>query len=142
MPDLQVLRFEKGVPIRYADLNIPLNSDETFREGPVFLSGLDRAIQDLVKGILTVQGTSTLAPNYGTLISTLLNARKASQIGTKLVGQIRFLLGYLGTFNENESLDERIDQIISIKSTENTQSISLDITLRTASGSTGTVTIT
>jgi hypothetical protein len=141
MPDLQVLRFENGVPVRYAELNLPLNADGTFEEGPIFLFGLDKAIQDLVKGLLTVLGTSTLAPNYGTILSGLLNARKASQISGKVVAQIRYLLGYLGTFNANESLDERIDQILSIKSKENGQSLSLEITLRTGSGSTGTVTL-
>lgn len=141
MPDLQVLKFQQGVPLRYAELNIPLNTDGTFGGGPVFLSGLDKAIQDLIKGILTLIDTNNLAPNYGTNIGSLLHARKANDISNKLVAQIRYLLGYLNTFNNNESMDERIDEVLTIKATENGQSLSLEITLRTGSGSTGTVTI-
>ena len=89
MPDLQVLRFDSGTPIRYADLNIPLNTDGTFGGNPVFLSDLDKAIQDLVKGLLTLVGTNNLAPNYGTSIKALLNARNVGQINTRLLEQIR-----------------------------------------------------
>ena len=141
MPDIQVLTFNKGVPTRYADLNIPLNQDKTFREGPLFIEGLDKAVQDLVKGLLTLQGTNTLAPNYGTGISGLLNARRASDVSNKIVSQIRYLLGYLGTFNADESLDERIDEVIGIKAKDGDRSLQLEITLRTGNGSTGTVTL-
>ena len=141
MSDLQVLRFENDTPIRYADLNIPLNTNGTFGGNPVFLSDLDKAIQDLVKGLLTIIGTNNLAPNYGTSIKALLNSRNMGQTNTRLLEQIRYLLGYLGTFNANEPASERIDEVLSIKSTPGTQSISLEITLKTGSGTTSTVTL-
>lgn len=141
MPDLQVLKFQNGVPVHYGDLNISLNADGTFDEGPVFLKDLDRSIQDLVKGILTQIGTNNLAPNYGTSVHSLLNSRNTGQITTQLLSQLRSLLGYLGSFNANDPLSERIDEVISIKTKQELQSISLEITLRTGSGSTATVTL-
>jgi len=141
MPDLQVLRFDQGVPARYGDLNIPLNSDGTFGGDPVFISGTDKAIQDLTKGLLTLLGTNRLAPNYGTNLKSYLYSRSTSLVNDKILNEIRYLLGYLGNFNSSQDPTEQIDRVVSIKTTSELQSISVEMVVQTLGGTTTTVTI-
>ena len=142
MPDLQVLAFKQGVPARYGELELPLNSDGTFDVvGPTFVSGIQRATQDLVRGLLTQQGSNNLAHNYGTNIKGLLNSRFTTPIGGKLVSEIQYMLGYLGDFNSSEDPSEQISDIISIKSTNELQSVGVELKVQTLSGETTAVTI-
>jgi len=144
MPDLQVLTFNQGVPSRYGELDIPLNGDGTFEAtGPSFVSGIERATQDLVRGMLTQKGTNRLALNYGTNLSSLLNTRNGgnSQIGNQLVREIQYLLGYLGDFNSSEDPSEQINNLISIKSTNGLQTVNVELKVETLSGETTAVTI-
>jgi len=141
MSDLQVLTLSKGVPAQYADLNLLTSNNGRFVDGPVFVSGIDKAVQDLIRGLLTVKGTNALSPNYGTFISSLINAPNLPQINSQLLEQIRFLLGYLNSFNVGQPDSERITDIISIQSKQETRSISLQITLKTADNAVSTVVI-
>jgi hypothetical protein len=142
MPDLQVLTFKQGVPSKYGDLNLPLNSDGTFEvTGPAFLSGIQRATQDLVRALLTLKGTNNLALNYGTSIKSLLNARNSSLIGGQLVREINYMLGYLGDFNSTEDPSEQISNLISLKTTNALQSVNVELKVSTLSGETTGVTI-
>ena len=141
MPDLKVVKIIAGQVQRRNDIEMTLNSDGTFRDGPVFVNGVNRAVQDFVKGMLTRLGSNYLARNYGTVIPSLLHSRSLGSVSSKLVEEIQFLLGYIGSFNLNEVPSERIDEIVNIKAKESTDTIELKTTLRVGSGETVGVTL-
>lgn len=135
MPDLKIVEIIDGQVQRRGDIIMSLNADGTFSEGPAFVENVNRAVQDFIKGALTRLGSNFLARNYGTGIADLLHSRKLDNISSQLVSEIQFLLGYLGRFNIDESLTEQIEELISLKAKESTDTIELEITLKVGSGS-------
>jgi phage baseplate assembly protein W len=141
MSDLKVLTFVNNRPRKNAEIEMGINSNGTFSTGPTFVSDTDQAIQDLVKGLLTIQGTNRLAPNYGTNLSSLLHSRMLDNTNSMIVSQIRYLLGYLGSFNLDQSKAQQITDLVSLKSTKDVETIRLDMTVKTGGDATATVTI-
>ncbi len=136
MPDLKVVNIVNQEVQRRGDIVMTLNDNGTFLAGPLFVSGINRAVQDFVKGVLTRLGSNSLARNYGTGIKDLLHSRKLNNVASQIVSDIQFLLGYLGRFNINAHPSERIDELVSLKAKENLDIIELDITLRVGTGDT------
>jgi len=157
MPDLKVItivdkkviprgdiEMSIGAPVRFfigADQQADFDT-EPFLDGPTFISGSNKIIQDVVKGILTLRGTNTLAPEYGTSVSSLLNTRKINDISAQLNGEINTLLGYLSDFNADQPLDEQVGSLVSLQAKEANDTIEIDLVVQTGSGQTAGVTIT
>jgi hypothetical protein len=141
MPDLKIVSIVDKRVIPRGDIEMTIgvtqaNGSEPFLDGPTFISSSDKVIQDVVKGILTLRGTNTLAPEYGTSINKLLHARKVSGISAQLNGEMNTLLGYLSEFNADQPLDEQIVSLVSMKAQESHDTIELDLVLQTGAGQT------
>lgn len=141
MPDLKVIRLVEGRVLKRAELDFVLNADGTFAEGPTFLTGIDRAIQDVVKALLTLLGSNFLAPEYGTSIDTLIHARKLPQVAERLNLEVQDALGYIVNFTLNEDPSERIEDLISLEATERVNTIEMDLKVQTGGGQTASITI-
>ena len=157
---IQILRKSTsiGIPSMRGDLNMPLNDDgtfaggewkinpntlvNTFYESPIQVFDVDKAMQDVTKGLLTVRGTNYLAPNYGTSIGTLVNTRKLSDVATKITGEVQFILGYLAQSNNGFGDSEVVSDIVSLTGKEDKQTINLELTVRTLEGSQGSLLLT
>jgi hypothetical protein len=139
--DLKILTIDNGFVQTRADINIPLNSRGEFAEEPVFVSGTDKVIQDLTKGLLTVIGSHLLAPNYGTNLKRLIHARKLSDIAEQLTTEVQTLLGYLATFNADQPLDEQLIELVDLEADESSRDIQLSATVKTGTGIVSTVTV-
>lgn len=153
MPDLKLIRVSQSTPPKAdvetrvtsnlvqprVELDIKLKSDGTFDEGPIFLEGIDRSIQDVVKGILTTKGTNYMAPNYGTSINNLIHASKLGDVSGRITSEIQTLLGYLAKFTLDEDETERIEELVSLKAKENVDTIELELTIRTGGGETASI---
>jgi len=147
-----------GIPSMRGDLNMPLNDDgtfaagewminpntlvNTFYESPIQVYDVDKAMQDVTKGLLTVRGTNYLAPNYGTTIGTLANKRKLGDVATRITGEVQFILGYLAQANEGTSDTELVSELVSLTGKEEKQTINLELTVRTLEGSQGSLLLT
>jgi len=146
MPDLKIVTVVDTRVIPRGDIDMTIgvtqaDGSEPFLDGPVFISSSEKVVQDVVKGILTLRGTNTLAPEYGTNVNKLLHARKISGISSQLNGEINTLLGYLSEFNADQPLDEQIASLASLKAKESHDTIELDLVVQTGSGQTVGVTI-
>lgn len=139
--DLKVLTIDSGFVQTRADLNIPLNSKGEFDAEPIFVTGLDKAIQDVTKGLLTVLGSHLLAPNYGTNLKSLINTRKLSDIAEQLTEEVQTLLGYVATFNADQPLDEQIIELVDLEANENIRDLTLTATIKTGAGIISAVTV-
>ena len=169
MPDLQVLTFTKNqqapqgttvasIPSMRGDLNMPLNDDGTFgpgkwqtnpntgvrvfNESPLIVSDVDKAIQDTVKGLLTVRGSDYLAPSYGTVLSSLVNTRKIGDVATQITAEVQYLLGYLAQANSGTPDTEIVSDIVSLNGKQDRQTINLELTVQTLGGSQGSILLT
>lgn len=134
MPDLKVFPIVDGTPRLKADVEMLLNANKTFASGPVFVSGQDRAAQDVVRGVLTQIGTNPLTPRFGTNLDSFLNAPRVNDVASQISAEIRFVLAYLAKFNAGEDDAERIETLVSLAATEQTGTIDLKMTVRTAAG--------
>jgi hypothetical protein len=116
------------------DFEMQFNADGTFAGGPTFISGSDKIIQDVAKGLLTILGSNALTPNYGTRMSSLLHSRGLENVSSQLVAEINYLLGYLGDFNADQPLSEQAEELIELKAKEGTGTIDLAMIIRTGTG--------
>ena len=141
MQDLKIVRIINQKVMPRSDIEMTLNSNGTFREGPAFISGPDKIVQDFVRGLLTQLGTAILAPNFGTNLSSLIAARKLDDVASDIAAEIQYLLGYLAQFNVNEPTNEQIDTLNRLAAQENSSTIELIINLKLLSGQTVGVTL-
>ena len=141
MSDLKTIQIIEGVPQPRGEITLGLNNDGTFASGPVFVTGIDRAVQDVIKGLLTVRGTNYLVPNYGTSLSSLLNTRKLSSVSANITAEIQDLLGYLSKFTAQEDETERVEELTNLKATESLDTINLELTVKTGAGQTASVSL-
>lgn len=139
MPDLKLIRIVNRMTQPRVELDMKLKADGTFDEGPVFLEGIDRSIQDVVKGLLTTKGSNFMVPNYGTNINNLIHARKLGDVSGQLTSEIQTLLGYLGKFTLEEDETERVEELVSLKAKEVSDTIELELTIRTGGGQTASI---
>lgn len=139
MPDLKLIRVVDGFTQPRVELDMKLKSDGTFDEGPIFLEGIDRSIQDVVKILLTTKGTNFMVPNYGTSINNLIHARKLGDVSGRITSEIQTALGYLGKFTLEEDETERVEELVSLKAKENIDTIELELTIRTGGGETASI---
>jgi len=144
MPDLKVLTIEGEIPRRKADIVMSLYSDNPrlvnkFKDGPLFVSGSERIVQDVIKGLLTFRGSDFLAPNYGTSIPTLVGSKRLSDVSDRLTNEVQDLLGYLGSFNSNEPLSEQVAELTSLDAKEEGGMVSVSLTVTSATGKVSTV---
>jgi len=147
-----------GIPYLRGDLNMPLNDDGTFapgkfqtdpntgqeiyNESPIRVFDIDKAMQDVTRGLLTVKGTNYLSPNFGTSLATLVNKRKISDVAPQIVGEVENVLGYLAQFNEGYANTELVAGIVSLDAVEDNYTINLELVVRTAEGSQGSLLLT
>lgn len=136
MPDLKVLTItESGEVVRPGDIEMVLDAKGHFISGPAFVTGINRSVQDFLKGALTQFGTNTLARNYGTNIHTLLSSRKLGDVSSQLVTEIQYLLAYIGSFNINEpDPAEIIEELVTLRAKESFDTIDVEVVLRVGSG--------
>ena len=144
MPDLKVLTIENQIPRRKADIVMTLfegnpRLTNKFADGPIFVSGSERVVQDVTKGILTEKGSDFLAPNYGTTVPNLIGSRRLADISDQLTNEIQFLLGYLGQFNINEPQSEQIAELTKLEAQEEGGTVSVSLSVTTATGQISTV---
>jgi len=142
MPDLYVLPIINSVPRKYADIQMSFDNKNRFEDGPVFTAGVNRVSQDVVKGMLTKIGSNYLALNYGTIIPDLVGSRSLGPMSAELTNEVQALLGYLGSFNINESLSEQISELISLDVAQNSGTILVTLSVKTAIGEISTVVTT
>ena len=140
MPDIKILKYNGPVTQGRADLDILLDSRGFFADDPIFVTGGDKIIQDVVKGILTVQGSNYLAPNCGTNIEEIrrMNIDQAADL---INNEIQTMLGYLNKWNEDEPIDEQIQQINELQARQLLDTIEVDMTLTSGSGENVQVTV-
>jgi len=141
MQDMKTVRIVNNKVQPRGDLEMTLNSNGTFREGPAFISGPDKIVQDVVRGLLTQIGTMLLAPNFGTSLPSLLGARNLEGVASDITSQIQYMLGYLAQFNINEPTDEQIATLVRLAAKDNLGTIELVLDLSLVSGQSVGVTI-
>jgi hypothetical protein len=141
MPDLQVLSISQGRLQARPDLVIFYDGSGKMYDGPGFFSGSDVAVQDVIRGLLTLIGTSPLAPNFGTSLSELLSTRSVGQVSGAISQQVQNVLGYLAQMASNSDPAERVVEVIDMKVKQNGQTIEVTMSLRTGLGQTVTVTV-
>jgi len=141
MPDLKVLNIINNRPQPRGDMDISLDGNGQFLDGPVFVSGSDRVVQDTVRGLLTRLGSNYLAPNFGTIIKTLLHARNVGDISGQLTSEVQFVLAYLAQFNSTESLSEQLAELVNLQAKQATDTIELNLTVKTGTGTSASVTV-
>lgn len=140
MPDIKVLSITDTQVQPRAEIYIPLDSNGQFNAEPAFVEGIDRVMQDVAKGLLTVKGSNYLAPNYGTNLSTLTRGVKFSDIETQVTEEVQTVLGYIASFTASEeNAAEQLTDLVSLDVNETIGSIDLQITVQTGSNETTTV---
>ncbi len=139
MPDLKVLDIKEGRLQARPDIEIPLDNAGRFISGPTFISGSAVAVQDTLRGLLTIPNTNFLAPTFGTKISELKNTRAVSNIAGELAQEVQFVLGYLAQFRADDDPEELIAEIVELTTNQQGQTVEVKLTIRTGTGEVATV---
>lgn len=142
MPDLKLLNLSSGRLQARPDLEMTFDTAGRFLQGPAFVSGRDSAAQDVVRGLLTRRGTSPLAPNFGTSIPDLSGSRGVDDVSGQISSEVRYILGYLAQLEVNSPASERVAEIVSLKALQATETLEVNLTVRTGSGETAAVATT
>ena len=131
MPDLKLLNVVNSASKQRADIEMTIYSDGTFANGPAMVTNRDRAIQDVVRGLLTQLGSNPLAPGFGTNLNKYLHARKVSDVSAQLTAEVQYMLSYLGMFNINEVTAEQILRLTKLEAQDGTNQIQLKMEVQT-----------
>lgn len=110
MEDLFLIdQTHAGQPVqtRYNDLDIE-NYDLVVLTGPA------RKVQDVIKALLTKQGSSLIYPSYGTILTSVPGTRGVDNINTLISDTIKEAMAWLQKIEESDSPDERISNIVSL----------------------------
>jgi hypothetical protein len=140
MPDAKVLRIVDKMVQPRADLQMPLDARGQFTGELVTVSDSDKAIQDVVKGILTVYGTNFLSPGYGTHISVTAGKR-AIDLNSQITSEVQQLLGYLTEFNKDQPASEQIVELVNLEARQSIDKLEVNMMLRTGTGATVAVVV-
>jgi hypothetical protein len=141
MPDLKLLNIQEGRIQARPDFVMAFDGAGRFLTGPEFVSGSDVAVQDVVRGLLTLIDTNRLAPNFGTSISELIGSRDFGSITGPLTDEVQKILGYIAQNAAESDPSEQINQILSLRVKQEERTLVIELELQTNSGETATVTI-
>lgn len=135
MPDLRIISIPGGTLVQTRpEIDLIFDGVGRILDGPILVSGDEAAAQDAVRGLLTIVGTNPSAPNFGTLISRLLNARQVSAIAQSLSNEVQSVMGYLSQVSANFDLTEQIVQIDNLSVKQGERQLNMDLSLLTGSG--------
>lgn len=99
------------------------------------ISGSLKIQQQIAKFLLTNIGTSLLYPNYGTLISQLVNNRFSNAVITDIQNQIKSGLKYIKSSNQLDGTLPNIDSVQNINlNVINSQQLQINIMLILSDG--------
>lgn len=141
MPDLKLLTLTAGMLQSRPDVDLTFDGAGHIAGGPTLVSGKDAAAQDVVRALLTELGTNPLAQNFGTILSTLLNARSVGDVANQISQEVQAVMGYLSQVTADSDPSEQIVQITNLKVKQETQTIRTDLTLLTGTGQATVVTV-
>jgi hypothetical protein len=141
MPDLQVLRISQGRLAGRPDFEMIFDGAGEIADGPIFISGSDCAVQDVIRGLMTLISSSRLAPNFGTNYANLIGVRNVGQISGILSQEAQRILGYIVQVTAAEDPSERVIEIVDMKVKQEVDTVEIALTLRTATGQVVTVTV-
>ena len=140
MPDLKLLTLTDGKLQSRPDVDLVLDGAGHIVDGPTLVSGQDAAAQDVLRGLLTEVGTNPLAQNFGTILSTLINARSVGDVANQISQEVQLTMGYLSQVTAESDPSEKIVQITDLKVKREGQTLNTELTLLTGTGQAATVT--
>lgn len=110
MEDLFLIdQSHAGQPVdtKYNDLEIQ-DYDLATLEGP------SRKVQDVIKALLTDQGSNLVYPSYGTTLSRTPGQRSTDDLNIMVSDTIREVMGWLQQIEESTRPDERLSRVVSL----------------------------
>jgi hypothetical protein len=141
MQDLKTVRYAGTKVLPRGDLEMTVDSNGIFQNGPTFVSGPDKVVQDVVRGLLTQRGSVILARKFGTNLPSLLASRSLDDVATDLLSEVQYMLGYLSQFNISQPTNEQIATLVSLKANQNVGTIEMSMILALLNGQTVGVTL-
>ena len=141
MPDLKLLTLTNGQLQSRPEIDLVFDGAGRIASGPTLVSGQDAAAQDVVRALLTEIGTNPLAQNFGTILSTLVNARSVGDVANQISQEVQSVMGYLAQVTADSDPSEQIVQITDLKVKQDVQTLSTKLTLLTGTGQAAQVTV-
>jgi hypothetical protein len=141
MPDVKLIELTDGRLLRRPDLEMSLDTAGRFLSGPVFISGRDVAVQDVVRVLLTRVGTSPMAPGFGTVIPDLVGSRAPEDVSGQISRDVQSSLGYLASLRAGGDPAEQVAEVVSLSTKLVERTLETRLTVRTSANQTATVVV-
>jgi hypothetical protein len=141
MPDVKLVELSDGRLLQRPDFEMSLDTAGRFLSGPVFISGRDVAVQDVVRGLLTRVGTNPLAPGFGTTIPDLVGSRAPDEVSGQISRDVQSSLGYLASIRAGGDPAEQVAEIVSLNTKLVERTLETKLTVRTSADQVASVVI-